>query len=59
MGVSFLQIRHPAARHAVESGYANAELTTVRAMVAGGAHKDPARWDQTLALIDQMLAPLK
>lgn len=44
---------------AVDPVYAKVELTTIRAMVAAVAPKDPKKWDQTLDMLDKMLASLK
>ena len=44
---------------AVDSEQAAEDLTRIRAKVAAVSEKNPAKWNQTLALIDQMLATLK
>lgn len=44
---------------AVDPVYAKVELTTIRAMVATVAPKDPGKWNQTLEMLDKMLASLK
>ena len=53
--VQFMQPLLPA----VDPVYAQVELTTIRAMVAAVAPKNPAKWNKTLAMIDKMLASLK
>ena len=53
--VQFMQPLLPA----VDPVYAQVELTTIRAMVAVVAHKDPKKWNRTLAMLDKMLASLK
>ena len=53
--IQFMQQLLPA----VDPGQAAEDLTRIRARVSGVADKDPAKWNQTLALIDQMLATLK
>ena len=44
---------------AVDSEQAAGDLTRIRAKVAAVSEKNPAKWNKTLALIDQMLATLK
>ena len=44
---------------AVDSEQAAEALTRIRERVAAVAGKDPAKWNQTLAMIDQMLGSLK
>ena len=44
---------------AVDSEQAAEDLTRIRAKVAAVSEKNPAKWNQTLALIDQMLTTLK
>ena len=44
---------------AVDPEYAEAELTNIRAMVAAVADRNPAKWNQTLKMLDAMLNTLK
>jgi len=44
---------------AVDPEQAKTDLTRIRAKVAAVSGKDPAKWNRTLALIDQMLATLE